>query len=101
LKAALDSSLGLQRDTIPRTSVRGYNFSSKAMPELVFTVTLDEDGNYCAHAQTARGDLLTDARSLDQLYRMIVDLIGLYEDDTQTQVAGFTLRFGTPRGVAA
>lgn len=71
------------------------------MAEILFVVSMDEDGNYCAVADTPRGQLCTDAKDLNGLYRMILDVLSLYQEDTGTAVSSFALRFATPRGVAA
>jgi hypothetical protein len=50
------------------------------MAELVFDVTRDEDGNFCACAQVDGGALCTDGRTLDELVAMVRDVVQLYSE---------------------
>jgi len=69
--------------------------------DLVFDVILDEAGNYCASTRTQHGSLFTDAPSLDQLLKMIADLLELYRQDTGENVEHITLRLPAPVSQAA
>lgn len=60
------------------------------MAELVFDVTRDEDGNFCACAQTDSGALCTDGRTLDELVAMIHDVVQLYCEDSAAEVASLS-----------
>jgi hypothetical protein len=70
------------------------------MAELQFTVTLDEDGNYCAKASVPGGALFTDAEDMNGLLTMIRDVVALYEEDEEVKVEAFSLRF-EPSSLAA
>ena len=71
------------------------------MDELVFNVARDEDGNFCACAETDGGALCTDGRTLDELLVMIRDVIVLYNEDSEVNVTSFSMRFSSPSEVAA
>lgn len=71
------------------------------MAELIFQVTRDEDGNFCACAETADGTLCTNGRTLDELVAMIHDVLCLYCEDCDAKVDSFSLRFTCPSNVAA
>jgi len=71
------------------------------LSEIVFEVTRDEAGNYCASASTYHGSLNTDAATLDELVAMIADLLALYTEDTGDKVDRIVLRLGVPLSQAA
>jgi hypothetical protein len=71
------------------------------MHDIIFDVVLDEDGKYCASAQTPDGLLCTDAPSLDALLPMLADLLALYAEDQTQAMNQITLRLPVPLGQAA
>ena len=47
----------------------------------MFNVTVEDDGNYCAHANAGNSDLFTDGRTLQELESAISEVIALYSEE--------------------
>ncbi len=71
------------------------------MCEIVFDVELDEDGNYCASAEAGTRALFTDGKDLNELHAMILDILRLFELETDVRVTSYSLRFAESRPAAA
>lgn len=71
------------------------------MKELVFNVTIDDDGNYCAHAKAGNSDLFTDGRTLQELESAIREVIALYSEEKNVVVNAYSLRFDITEVVPA
>ena len=68
---------------------------------MVFEVQVDEEGNYCAQAETGDSALFTDGKDLNELHAMILDVLRLYELETGVHISSYALRFSASHPVAA
>jgi hypothetical protein len=74
---------------------------SAATLDVVFEVSPDEAGGYCAHAKLGAHSLVTEGDTLDELVAMIRDVLSLYTQQSGNEVASYALRFIPANPIAA
>jgi len=68
-------------------------YNSHMAEQIEFTVRRDADGGYCARADVGETSIFTQGDSLDELFTIIEDALGLYGSESGEEFASFSMVF--------
>jgi hypothetical protein len=68
---------------------------------VTFEITAEEEGGYSAVASVGTWSLITQGDDLDELHRMILELVGIYNGREERKIISYALHFDAAHPVAA
>jgi hypothetical protein len=68
---------------------------------VTFEVLAEDEGGYSASADVGTWGLVTQGDDLDELNRMILELIGIYNEREERKITAYSLMFASALPVAA